>query len=143
MGKFARKNVTEHTFVSLEDMIFDVIKEIEDCENSVSIIVSSDEVPKFLTALISADRYELSVIEWESPHLGGYSGEYDICVMKTYDNNTYELYCEKLWNPNCKDYNIDLPEMTDVVFISQDVSKDVFDKYKAMGFNIVLYDIEK
>lgn len=140
MSKFCKKN-REHAFESLEEMIFDIINECNE-NNCVDIIVSADEVPKFMTALFATEKFVPTYVEWGLPEINGYNKEYIVSLL-CYENGGEELLIDKCWNDNFDSYYNSLAECCDVVFASQDISKELYDKICEENNNVVLFDIKE
>lgn len=138
MSKFCKKN-REHTFQSLEEMISDIVNECNE-NNCVNIIVSPDEVPKFMTALLKFGIFTPNYIEWSLPEITGYNKEYLISLL-CYENGDKQLLIDKCWSDDFDSYYNSLAECYDVVFASQDISKELYDIICNENNNVVLFDI--
>ena len=64
MGKFSRNR--EYTFASLEDMITDIIETFDEGQD-VNIVLSCEEVPKYLISLLATGRFQPYDITWAIP----------------------------------------------------------------------------
>lgn len=135
MGKFSR-NSREYSFASLEEMISDVIQEYND-KNDITIVLSYDEVPSFITALISTGKFTPQVLDWAYPEINGYEKEYSISIMNL---DGGEIYLEKCWMEDKNMYYNDIG-IVDVCFVSQSISKTLYDKISDDGDNVILFDI--
>lgn len=136
MGKFSR-NSREYSFVSLEEMISDVMQEYND-KNDITIVLSYDEVPSLITALISTGKFTPQSLDWAYPEVNGYDKEYSISLMCS---DGRELYVEKCWNEE-KDIYYNSVGEADICFVSQNISKTLYDKICDEGGNIILFDID-
>ena len=145
MSKFCNKN-REHTFESLGEMISDIINECNE-NNCVNIIVSVDEVSKFITALFATEKFVPTYVEWGLPEINGYNKEYLISLL-CYENDDKQLLdkqllIDKCWNDNFDGYYNSLAECYDVIFASQDISKELYDIICNENNNVVLFDIKE
>lgn len=139
MGKFAPKRLIEYNFVNLEELVCDVMQEFEEGQE-ITLVLAAEEVPDYLTAFLSTGKIKPYDIEWAYPEVNGYGGEYYFSL--THLNNDV-LFVEKAYdNDNCRYLDTD-SEFTDIMFISVDVGKTLFDKFVNDKHNIVLFDIEK
>lgn len=136
MGKFSRKP-REYSFVSLEKMISDVVQEYND-KNDITIVLAYDEVPSFITALISTGKFTLQSLEWAYPEINGYEKEYSISIMNL---DGGEIYLEKCWMEDKNMYCNAIGE-DDICFVSQSVSKTLYGKICDDNGNIILFEIE-
>lgn len=136
MGKFSR-NSREYSFASLEEMISDVIQEYND-KNDITIVLSYDEVPSFITALISTGKFTPQLLDWAYPEINGYEKEYSISIMNL---DGGEIYLEKCWMEDKNMYYNAIGE-DDICFVSQSVSKTLYDKICDDDGNIILFEIE-
>lgn len=137
MGKFSRNR--EYNFVSLEEMISDIIEEFGD-GNDITIALPWDEAGKFITALISTEKFTPYSIHFDYPDVDNYSSEYYISL--THIDNNY-LFVEPAYNTDEKKYLNDDSDLTDIMFISAGVSTTLYDKLIENGHNTVLFDIEE
>jgi hypothetical protein len=136
MGKFSKK-AREYSFVSLENMITDIMQEYDD-KNDIGIILSWNEVPDFISALISTGKFKIKSLDWTYPESRGYDKEYCITLINIDDD---EIYLEKCWIEE-KDMYCNCLGENDITFVSQDVSKTLQDKICNESDNIILFDIE-
>ena len=136
MGKFARPKVREYSFVSLEQFVCDICEEVDEGYN-IDIFVSCEEAQDYITAIMATGRFRPQSIEYGTPEMIGYEDEYIISLSRD-----GELFIEKAWSDKCDKYIIGDPSVTDIVFISQDVSKTLYDQAVDSGLNIVHFDIE-
>ena len=138
MGKFSPVKVTEYNFSSLEEMIADTLKEFDDNvdnkEFGIGIALTSDETPTFITALLSTGRFTPEWLEYDKYD---YCGEYLI-----YLNQGGKFWVSKSLNDNLDKYCPVENELNDIVFVSQDISKEYFDIINDGVNHIVLFDIE-
>ena len=138
MGKFSPVKVTEYNFSSLEEMIADTLKEFDDNvdnkEFGIGIALTSDETPKFITSLLSTGRFTPEWLEYDKYD---YCGEYII-----YLNQGGKFWVSKSLNDNLDKYCPVENELYDIVFVSQDISKEYFDIINDGVNHIVLFDIE-
>lgn len=138
MGKFSPVKVTEYNFSSLEEMIDDILREFDDNvdnkEFGIGIALTSDETPKFITTLLSTGKF---IPEWLEYDKYDYCGEYIISL-----NQGGEFWVSKSWcDTHEKYYPVD-NELNDIVFVSQDISKEYFDIINDGVNNIVLFNVE-
>lgn len=138
MGKFSFPKVREYNFVSLEQFVCDICEEFQE-GNSVDILVSCDEAQDFITAIMTTGKFRPQMIEYGLPIMDGYEDEYIISLSHFEDG---ELFVEKAWSNKWDKYIIGDPSITDICFISQDVSEKLYDKYVDEGFNIIHFNIE-
>ena len=83
MGKFSRNR--EYTFASLEELILSVVEEFDDGAD-INIVITWEDVSKYLTALISTGKFSPYSIEFCYPDMNGYSYEYLISINH-FENN--------------------------------------------------------
>lgn len=139
MGKFAPKRVREYRFVSLEELVCDVMREFEEGQE-ITLVLTAEEVPDYLTAFLSTGKIKPYDIDWAHPDVNGYGGEYYFSLSH-FENDV--VFVEKAYDTdNCR-YLDDSPEFTDILFVSVDVGKALYDKCVNDKHNIVLFDIEK
>lgn len=138
MGKFARPKVREYEFVCLEQFVCDICEEVDEGYN-IDIFVSCAEAQDYITAIMATGRFKPQCIEYGTVDMIGYDKEYYISLTHI---DGGELYMEKCWNDKCNKYIFNDGSITDIVFISQDVSKVLYDQAVDSGLNIVLFDIE-
>lgn len=138
MGKFISPKVREHTFSSLEEMICDICDEFKDIKNDVSIgiCLTKEEVPKILVALLSTGKFTPMWLEYE----GGddYYLEYHLTVESNGD-----LYLSKSWNEDHEKYYNCLTELDTITFVSQDISKELYDILEKEHSELILFEIEE
>lgn len=139
MGKFAPKRINEYNFTSLEELVCDVMQEFEE-GNNITIVLTVDEVPDYLTAFLSTGKIKPFDIDWAYPDVNGYGREYYFTLTHLDDD---VVFVEKAYDSDKCRYIDDCPDVTDIMFISVDVSKTLFDKCVNDGHNIVLFDIEE
>lgn len=136
MGKFSNKLIP-HTFVSLEEMICDVVDEYEDKE-SVGIYVPWDEVSDIIVALLSTGLFKPISIEWAYPEMNGYGAEYLITI-----NDDGDFFVEPIWNTEHERYLSGDPEAVDAVFVSERVDINLIESLIEQGFvGMIHYNIE-
>ena len=87
MGKFSRNR--EYTFASLEELISSVVEEFDDGAD-INIVITWEDVSKYLTALISTGKFSPYSIEFCYPDMNGYSYEYLISINH-FENNALSL----------------------------------------------------
>ena len=138
MGKFSFPKVREYNFVSLEQFVCDICEEFDD-GNEIEIIVSADEAQDYITAIMATGKFRPELIEYGTVDMIGYDKEYYISLTHI---DGYELYMDKCWSDKCNKYIFNDGSITDIAFISQDVSKTLYDEAVDSGLNIVLFDIE-
>lgn len=138
MGKFSRNR--EYTFASLEEMITDIMETFDEGQD-VNIVLSWEEVPKYLMSLLTTGKFQPYDITWAKPEIDGYAAEYCIALCHFSDENP--IFVEQEYNTKYERYVDGDPNVTDIVFISMDVSTSLYDKYMTDGFNTVLFDIKE
>ena len=138
MGKFSRNR--EYTFASLEDMITDIIETFDEGQD-INIVLSCEEVPKYLISLFATGRFQPYDITWAKPEIDGYAAEYCISLCHFSDENS--IFVEQEYNTKYERYVDGDPNVTDIAFISIDVSTSLYDKYITDGFNTVLFDVKE
>lgn len=135
MGKFSPVKITEYNFSSLEEMIADILTEFDDNDDfGISLALAPDETPKFITALLSTGRFIPKGMEYNEYD---YSREYIIYICANGD-----FWLSESWSDNREKYLPVEPALNDIVFVSQDISKEYFDVINDGINNIVLFDIE-
>lgn len=138
MRKFSPVKITEYNFSSLKEMIADILTEFDDnAENrnfSIEIALTSEETPLFIKALLSTGRFTPEFIEYDKYD---YSGEYAISLV-----NDGGFWVSKSWSDTHEKYFSIESDLTNIVFVSQNVSKQYFDVINDGMNNIVLFDIE-
>jgi hypothetical protein len=140
VSKFVFNNVLEHNFFSLEELTNDVVNELKE-DKYVTIIVTYDEVIKYLNAFLSTGKIEPALLDWATPEICGYGGEYLLALFPDRGENKLQLYIESAWNDNKEEY-YPVEEGEDIIyFVSQDISKKYYDIVNNGKNNIVLYDI--
>lgn len=139
MGKFAPKRITEYDFDSLKELVDDVIDEFKEGQN-ITLVLTSEEVSDYLVAFLSTGKVKPYDIDWAACKINGYSGEYYFSLNHLEDE---VLFVEKAYNTDKCRYIDDDPNVTDIMFISQDISKTLYDKCVEEKHNIVLFDIKK
>lgn len=138
MGKFSRNR--ECTFTSLEEMVTDIIETFDDGQD-INIVLSWKEVSKFLVPLFATGKFQPYDITWSKPEINGYAGEYCISLCHFSDENP--IFVEQEYNEEHGKYVDGDPNITDIAFISMDVSTSLYNKYITDGFNTVLFDIKE
>lgn len=137
MGKFSRNR--EYTFANIDDLVDSVIEEYGDGAN-IDIVLPWYEVGEILTKIISNGEFNICLLDYSLPEMEGYNYEYRISLA--YSNNN-GLFVEKFYNVNNEDYLfIDYCE-SDIIFVSDGVSKVCYDKIVNYGCNTVLFNIEE
>lgn len=138
MGKFISPKVREHRFSSLEEMICDICDEFKDIKDDVSIgiCLTKEEVPKILVALLSTGKFTPMWLEYE----GGddYYLEYHLTVESNGD-----LYLSKSWSEDREKYYNCLTELDTITFVSQDISKELYDILEKEHSELILFEIEE
>lgn len=137
MGKFTRNR--EYTFANLEEMITDIVETFDEGQD-INVVLSWEEVPKFLVSLFGTGKFEPYDITWSNPEINGYTAEYCISLCHFPDKNV--IFVEQEYNEEQGRYIDGDPAATDIAFISVDVSTLLYDKYVTDRFNTVLFDIE-
>ncbi len=138
MGKFAPKKLTEYNFVNLENLVCDVMQEFQEGQN-ITLILTAEEVPDYLTAFLSTGKVKPYDIDWAHQDVNGYGGEYYFSLNHLDDD---VLFVEKAYSTEKCRYIDDDPEFTDILFVSVDVGKALYDKCVDDKHNIVLFDIK-
>ncbi len=138
MGKFSFPKVREYNFASLEQFVCDICEEFQE-GSEIEIAVSADEAQDYITAIMATGKFRPQSIDYGTLEINGYDKEYLITLTHIEGG---ELFVEKAWNDKWNRYASGESYMTDIAFISQDVSKTLYDQYVDEGFNIVLYNIE-
>lgn len=136
MGKFTRA-YNEYSFDSIAEFVIDVVEEYESGSN-IDIIVSCNELPDLLVAFLGTNKFVPYFVEYGIPEMDGYNREYLLSLSHLDDD---AIFVEKEWRENTG-YILGVSETSDVLFMSQDISKTLFDKRLEEGYNVVLFDIE-
>lgn len=138
MGKFSPIKITEYNFSSLKEMITDILAEFDDNAESktfsIEIALTSEETPYFINAILSTGRFTPEFIEYDKYD---YSGEYAISLA-----NDGGFWVSKSWSDTHEKYFPIESDLTNIVFVSQDISKQYFDVINDGTNNIVLFDID-
>lgn len=132
MGKFSNK-VIGHTFVSLEEMVCDIVEEYKDGED-IEIYVACDEVADLTVALLSTGLFTPLSIEFATPEINGYSFEYLIAI-----HNDGSFFVEKTWNEDKEMYLYGEPDYIDAVFVSDNVDINLVEHLINEGYNGIIY----
>lgn len=136
MSKFSRK--CEYSFVSLEELISEVmILFREKC--NVQLVLSYQEVPDIMTALFSTGEFTPFSIDFAYPEMNDYIKEY-LISLNHFDNGN--MLIEPLWKDRADRYIDGDPSCVETVFISENVSEKLYDKYVRDGYYTVLFNIE-
>lgn len=138
MGKFSIPKVREYDFATLEKMVDDICEEFEE-GSDIEVIVSADEAQAYITAIMTTGKFRPNIIEFDLPMVNGYEGEYTISLIHIDDG---ELFVEKTWNEKSCKYIVDDSDFIDVTFVSQNVSKTLFDQIADTKTNVILFDIK-
>ena len=137
MSKFCN-NYKEYTFSSFDEMIHDIVLEYEESKD-VEVMLSWDEVPRFMIALLSINTFNPAMIEWNAPEFDEYDKEYSITLSHFGEDN---VFIEKCWNQSKGRYFNALGEGANVIFASQNISKSLYDNITYECGNVVLFDFE-
>lgn len=138
MGRFSRNR--EYTFVSLEEMVSEVMEHYNEGMN-IDILLASGEVERFIIALLSTNVFVPYSIDYARTEVNNYSDEYQISLVKQGDVNA--MYIEPAFSVTTGCYFDNPPESSDLVFISKDGSIDLYNKYRNDNYNVILFDIQK
>lgn len=136
MSKFSRK--CEYSFVLLEELISEVmILFREKC--NVQLVLSYQEVPDIMTALFSTGEFTPFSIDFAYPEMNGYTKEY-LVSLDHFDGNS--MFVEPLWKDEIGQYISGDPSCVETVFISENASENLYNKYTREGYHTVLFNIE-
>lgn len=136
MGKFSNK-VIEHTFVSLEEMVCDIVDEYKDKE-CIEIYVTCDEVADLAVALLSTGLFKPLSVEFAKPEINGYGFEYLVAI-----HDDGDFFVEPIWNEDKEIYLHGEPEYIDAVFVSDNVDINLVEHLIDEGYTgIIYYDFE-
>lgn len=138
MGKFSRNR--EYTFVSMEEFVTDVMEAFGEGQN-IDVLLSWEEVPKFLIPLLATEKFTPYDIRWGKSEMDGYGYEYNISLSHMYSGED-AIFVEQIYNTDSGRYLDGDPEIVDIAFLSVDVSTSLYNKYIEDGYNTVLFDIE-
>lgn len=133
MGKFSRNS--EYTFVDYEEIVANAVEHFDEGDN-INIVVTWEECSKFLTACISTGKFIPYDITYAYPEINGYTKEYQIALIHSNGDNL--IFVEPEWNEVNNQYLDGAVESNDVVFISMNVSQELYTKYINDGYRTVL-----
>ena len=136
MGKFSRNR--EYTFKNFDEVISSIIEEFDDGAN-IRIILTWEDVGRYLTALISTGKFNPYSIEFCYADMNGYSYEYSISINH-FENNA--LFVEPVYNIEHNRYNTFHDDSVDMTFASANILKECYDKIIDEGCYTILFDID-
>ena len=136
MGKFSRNR--EYTFKNFDEVISNIIEEFDDGAN-IRIILTWEDVGRYLTALISTGKFNPYSIEFCYADMNGYSYEYSISINH-FENNA--LFVEPVYNIEHNRYNTFHDDSVDMTFASANILKECYDKIIDEGCYTILFDID-
>ena len=137
MGKFVKPRVQDYTFVNLEQMICDICDEFDE-KHDIDIVVTSNESQDVITALMATGKFRPCMIDYSHSEFNEYDAEY---IISLYHFDEGELWVEKALCDN-GNYKSGDASMVSIAFMSDSVSKKLYNKYENEGHSIVLYNIE-
>lgn len=138
MGKFARPKVREYEFASLEQFVCDICEEFNEGYD-LDILVSCEEAQDYITAIMATGKFKPQMIDYGLPIMDGYEDEY-IISLSHFDDG--ELFVEKAWSDRWDKYIVPDAGVSDVTFVSENVSKTLYEDAVNAELNIVLFKME-
>lgn len=125
-------------FASLDELINDICEEFDadtTGELSVGIIITAEDVPKYLKALLSKDRFTPVWLEYNSVD---YKEEYHILLKAN-----GEIWLVSTYDYDKESYYNALTTFDTVTLLSKKASKEIGNRIILEDADIVFFDIEK
>lgn len=136
MSKFSRKR--EYSFVSLEELISEVMILFREGYD-VQMLLPYQEVSDIMVALFSTGEFTPFSIDFAYPEMNNYTKEY-LISLDHFDGNS--MFVEPLWKDEIGQYISGDPSCVETVFISENASENLYNKYTREGYHTILFNIE-
>lgn len=137
MGKFSRNR--EYTFKDFEDAVSNMLEEFDD-GSDVTIVLPWEETAKYMSRLMSTNKFKPYLIDYGIPDMDGYNREYEIVICHLIDDDA--LFVEPIYDMEKDKYFTFCDDPNGVFFVSENVSTSCYDCMVEEGCNTVLFELE-
>lgn len=125
----------EYEFVSLEEFVYEVINSFFKGSRNVDIVLTPQEVQKYLVAFLSTDKLNPVSVNWSCSDYNEYDREYYFSLFHFDDD---ELFVEPVY-VNDKFMRADSES---IILISDNVKVDTYARIKKDYDKVILFSIE-
>lgn len=125
----------EYEFVSLEEFVYEVINSFSKGSRNIDIVLTPQEVQKYLVAFLSTDKLNPASINWSCSDYNEYDREYYFSLFHFDDD---ELFVEPVY-VNDKFMRADSES---IILISDNVKVDTYARIKKDYDKVILFSIE-
>lgn len=134
-----KKDFQTLQIVDIDDLAYKMIQDATNAKCSTSVLFFED-AKNLAKALMTAPEVTVGSIEISEPLFNGYDDEYYVSLFCDSEDEAYELFVEPalINDKNNKYGRLYLSDISDCLYIMDDVSKDVYEYVTADEVYIVV-----